>query len=538
MAKARKNAASASALPPSTPNDNNNDNNSSMNIGEYEKDGNDKRARGQLKWKLAHHNTTAVQYILRITTSTAFSIIAIVLILASSFFAINEKLQSTLMKIGMGYICIAKPLLSTLAVCCNNNLGEKGGTMTRIIAFSFLMSIVCNQLPKWMSALVACSAIFAFGLASHQLVPSHSESTAVHSQVEHRPMASSTKNDHSNLLQRTWSRLDLKERAAVGSLAVVFALLTENFLIWVVSATYQPGIDGTPEPLQDNGRIVLEKFATKIFDSSWKTARMVQTLRNSLNVQYALVSSFGAALVCLELKLGDPSKRRTLAGLAFRATSTLAAARIVRTISFVLTVVPSQVPNCYARHFPPPPEEWREWLMVGLLPSSRGGCNDLILSGHATITSSLACAFTSVAANTSFSIAVWTLIALDYSIEAYQGLHYSVDMWLGCIVTCLLWQLTKPLEIGGQRDQKSQNGKAKKGSTVRPPPLNATTIVTYAVPALVAFFGLTVVPEAFLNFFFMGYSLWVGVYLMKCGFTNLLQHVLMCELCLGLGTYL
>merc|ERR1711957_978124 len=119
--------------------------------------------------------------------------------------------------------------------------------------------------------------------------------------------------------------------------------------------------------------------------------------------------------------------------------------------------------------------------MVGFLPSSRGGCNDLILSGHAIVTSTLGCAFTSTASNASFSIAAWTLIALDYSIEAYQGMHYSVDMWLGCIVTCLLWQLTKPLEFVAEGEQ-IQNGSPKKA-----PPLNAKTVLMYALPASLAY---------------------------------------------------
>eukprot|EP00579_Thalassiosira_antarctica_P012675 CAMPEP_0201921660 /NCGR_PEP_ID=MMETSP0903-20130614/9922_1 /ASSEMBLY_ACC=CAM_ASM_000552 /TAXON_ID=420261 /ORGANISM="Thalassiosira antarctica, Strain CCMP982" /LENGTH=531 /DNA_ID=CAMNT_0048458657 /DNA_START=121 /DNA_END=1716 /DNA_ORIENTATION=+ len=531
MAKARKNAASATPLPPSSPNNN-------MNIGEYDEDCNDKRGRGQLKWKFTHF-MTAVQYILRIITSTAFSTTAMAFILASLFIT-DEELQSTSMKIGMGYLCVAKPLLSTLHICCDIDLGEKDGkggrTMTRIIAFSFLLSIICNQFPKWLSAFVACCAVFAFGLASRQLVSQQSQSTVIHSQLEH-----TTHNDDSNVFQRTWSRLSLKERAALGGIAVVASLLIENFIIWVVSATYQPGIDGSPESLQDNGRIVLEKLVTKIFNvnAPRMAANALQKLRDSLNVQWSLVSSFGASLVCLELQLGKKSQR-TLPGLAFHAVMTLALARVIRTISFFLTVLPSQVPNCYARHFPPPPEEWTEWLMIGFLPNSRGGCNDLILSGHATITSTLGCAFTSAASNTSFSIAVWTLIALDYSIEVYQGLHYSVDMWLGCIVTCLLWQLTKPLEIGGDREQQNQNqnGNTTKGSTVRPPPLNATIVGIYALPAILAFVVLTVVPEAYVNYFLLGFSLWVGVIFARFGFTNFLQHVLLCELCFGLGAYL
>jgi len=281
----------------------------------------------------------------------------------------------------------------------------------------------------------------------------------------------------------------------------------------------------------------------------WQARRYLQRLRDGLNVQWALVSSLGSSLVCLELQLGQTSstttsshqrrQQRTLAGVAFHALTTLASARIIRTISFALTVLPSQVSNCYASHFPLPPEEWGEWLMVGFLPNTRGGCNDLILSGHATVTSTIACAFTSVAANTKFSVAVWTLVALDYAIESYQGLHYSVDMWLGCIVTCLLWQLTKYCEFGSSVHEEQRRSKGKEEQPQQAAsPLDAQVVSIYALPAVIAFMVLTVVPEAYINYFLVGYSAWAGVILARQGFTNFLQHVLLCELCFGLGAYL
>ena len=68
----------------------------------------------------------------------------------------------------------------------------------------------------------------------------------------------------------------------------------------------------------------------------------------------------------------------------------------------------------------------------------------VLFSGLATVTSTLWCAFTSAASNAIFSIAVWRLIALNYAIESYQRLHYRVGMLLGGIISCLLWQPTKP----------------------------------------------------------------------------------------------
>jgi hypothetical protein len=289
----------------------------------------------------------------------------------------------------------------------------------------------------------------------------------------------------------------------------------------------------------------LEALAKKLWnvDQSWMAKRPLQKIRDTLNVQYALVSALGASFVCLELQLGGKkTSHRSLAGVALHALMTLASARLIRYISFVLTVLPSQVPNCYRHHFPPPPDNWKDWILVGMLPSSRGGCNDLILSGHATVTSTIACAATSVSSNTSFSVAVWTLVALDYSIEAYQGLHYSVDMFLGGIVTCLLWHLTAPLENEGEVElwQKEKQRKERGGENISraPPPLDTTVVTIYAAPAVLAFLILAVFPEACVNYFAIIYSLVAAGIFRKHGFTNFLQHELLCMLVFTLGVYL
>ena len=541
-----------------------------MNIGEYEDtiDTNDKQTRRspQLinnKWKVITNCLQIIQQTLQFITGTTCTVFAIVLIITSCVLPNNSQRaneqKAILLSIGIGYVFIVKPILSTLSIILCFDIGfvrssmhnykEEGTTtplMTRIIALAFLLSIICNQFPKWLSAFVACTAVFAFGLASRQLASSSSaQSSSTHSHLKNAPKDDTSSNTN-NRIQRIWTRLGLKERAVVGAISLVISLLIENFLIWVVSATYPPGMNGQYEPLQDNGKLILEQLAMKLYNvnESWKARRQLQNLRNMLNVQWALVSSLGASFVCLELRLGQTSQRnkqkqpRTLAGVAFHALMTLAFARIIRTISFSLTVLPSQLNGCYASHFPKPPSDWGEWLMVGFLPNTRGGCNDLILSGHATVTSTIACAFTSVASNTIFSIAVWTLVALDYGIESYQGLHYSVDMWLGCIVTCLLWQLTKSLEfLGGKEDEELQQQTMTKKQSQQSP-LDATIVGMYALPAIGAFAVLTVVQEAYINYFLVIYSGVAGVILARHGFTNFLQHVLMCELCFGLGAYL
>jgi hypothetical protein len=548
MAKSRrKNDASSSSTPTTTQSD--------MNLGAYDVDDDDnidqKYNHGRIPSTL-HRSLDIIQSFLGFFTSLKVSVISIAFIIAATVLNFSAATQSKLIQIGVGYLFIAKPLLSTLAICLSNK--SSIAWHERIIATGFLMSIICTQLPKWLSSFVAVSAVFAFGLASRQFAPmqqldsnntsSKNSGSSTLSKSPSKRQATITSDDDTSPFLKFWSRLNIKERAAIGTLAVVVSLLTENFLIWVVSATYKPGIVGSPTPLQDNGRIVLEALAKKLWnvDQSWMAKRPLQKIRDTLNVQYALVSALGASFVCLELQLGGKkTSHRSLAGVALHALMTLASARLIRYISFVLTVLPSQVPNCYRHHFPPPPDNWKHWIFVGMLPSSRGGCNDLILSGHATVTSTIACAATSVASNAPFSVAVWTLIALDYSIEAYQGLHYSVDMFLGGIVTCLLWHLTAPLENEGEVEQLQKEKQRKEGggeNIARAPPLDTTVVTMYAAPALLAFLILAVFPEACVNYFAIVYSLVAGVIFKKHGFTNFLQHELLCMLVFTLGVYL
>lgn len=270
----------------------------------------------------------------------------------------------------------------------------------RYIPLAAVATIVGNLLPTYLSSALANLAIVAFGLAS-------------------RPVA-----------QKNESKEQKGDRLA-GPLSTVFAallmasmLLVENFFIWVVSATYKDSqdISNLPTPLQDNGQIILAHFFTSVLDV---TKRSVVTLRNQINVEWILVSGLGLSLVALEM---DGSRmRRSLWSVAKRALLTMAIARAIRTFSFLITVLPSQHQNCYFSHFPtPPPVDWVPWLMVGLTPQANGGCNDLIISGHATVTATLACLVTSVVGKPVFTTAIWMLVVMDYMVEIYEGYHYSV----------------------------------------------------------------------------------------------------------------
>ncbi len=161
-------------------------------------------------------------------------------------------------------------------------------------------------------------------------------------------------------------------------------------------------------------------------------------------------------------------------------------------------------------------------------PYVEGGCNDLILSGHSIVMSVFGAAATSTASNTKFSIALWQLTILDYCIIVSQGLHYSVDMFLGSTFTILIWHLAKPIVKQAKSIQVKQ----------KPLPLDASVVALYALPSFLSFLVLAVLPEAFINYFVFSYMLWAVISFHRHGFTHFLQHVLLQVLILGIGAFL
>lgn len=221
-----------------------------------------------------------------------------------------------------------------------------------LIAAAVVLAVGSAQLPTPVAALVAALAVLAFSLSTKQ-------TTAI-----------------SSAQQQSFATV-------VAAIAVMIAvLLTENFFIWVVSATFLPGqnVNTAPPPLQDNGQLLVQSFFTSL-----SKIQVVQ-LRRLWNTQWALVAALGASFV--QVEVWSAPSHRSLYGIGTRAVLTVAAARAIRTVSFLLTVLPSQVRHCYGQRFPvPPPTELWPWIWVGILPRTHGGCNDLIISGHAVITS-------------------------------------------------------------------------------------------------------------------------------------------------------
>ena len=228
---------------------------------------------------------------------------------------------------------------------------------------------------------------------------------------------------------------------------------------------------------------------------------------------------------------------RTLWGVCIRTCCALACLRAIRVVSFLITVLPSQNPRCYRQRFPvPPPEDWISWIQVGLRPAAHGGCNDLIISGHATVVTTFACVVTSVAGNVMLSVCLWSLLAIDFLIEVYEGFHYSVDMWLGVVLGTLIWRCLAPLETVDANTATSSNG-----SAVPTKLLSFTTveILSYAAPTVAAYSIVIVLQSQYQVYGILVFLAHVVVHVVRQrGFTHYVQHSLFCLLVCALTIFI
>ena len=259
-----------------------------------------------------------------------------------------------------------------------------------LMPLTLIVTVISAQLPSYIGAAIATICIIAFSIVTRPALLHHEMNVATGTTSSTTVNASSTTNI-------TTTTITTKSKVTFGTVVIsmitmIVVLLVENFLIWVVSATFLPGHSATtaPPPLQDNGQRVLNYIFHTVLQIPSKAS--VVSLRRLLNTQWSLVACVGTSFVVTEVY--DP--RRTLYGIANRALLTIAIARFIRTMSFIMTVVPSQNQNCYVqRGFPlPPPSDWMDWIWIGIIPRSHGGCNDLIISGHATIIST--CMYTAL----------------------------------------------------------------------------------------------------------------------------------------------
>eukprot|EP00536_Pseudo-nitzschia_multiseries_P001649 jgi/Psemu1/300899/fgenesh1_kg.21_\ len=180
-----------------------------------------------------------------------------------------------------------------------------------------------------------------------------------------------------------------------------------------------------------------------------------------------------------------------------------------------------------------PPDDWISWLKVGLIPQIDGGCNDLIISGHATVTSTIACVITSIVGKPLFTTAIWICVTLDYFVEIYEGFHYSVDMFLGAMLVNFLWNTLSPLE-----DVKQGGPPVKRREFLPLQDATSSDVVRYAIPAIGLWMQLVIIPHSYGLYSCVLYTIVVVAQVSRFGFQQYSQHCLFCLLFMTLGLFL
>ncbi|CAB9500692.1 expressed unknown protein [Seminavis robusta] len=413
-------------------------------------------------------------------------------------------------------------------------------------------TIVAGRFPAWFNASVAAVLLFLYAWVTRPESASvvdthHKKEDDVKSDDDKKDAEDTTDEETKKLLSTTTATSKPKQqqsalgtmsrqdqlnytKAAMCGFLMGAVFFTENFFIWVVSATYEASWNPqtAPDPLQDNGQRVMKA----LFDSLDLTKREVVSMRRVWNTQFALVVAVGVILGTM-----DYHPTRQLWSLSSRTLLTLSCARMLRVVAFLLTVLPSQNKRCYMQHFPyPPPTDWGEWIFEGFKPASHGGCNDLIVSGHATVTSTMAAVSISMAEDSLFSFAVCWLLAMDYAVEIYEGFHYSVDMWMGAILCGLLWRVWKPVEDNNmERNKVTLQDIVKRLQNDR---LTFRDIVEYGGPATISFLQVTIIPEVMANFVMAGFLAACVAQIVVQGFQQYTKYLFFCVIYMSVGIYL
>ena len=171
-----------------------------------------------------------------------------------------------------------------------------------------------------------------------------------------------------------------------------------------------------------------------------------------------------ASGINISSSINSSSSSRSVFGIAARTCATIALARAIRVVSFMLTVVPNPKPGCYNRQFSDAPMQYEDGWHLIEYGSSRirgtGGCNDLIFSGHGVIyMSGFLCLATHGISLGSFVVFLAVLHASCK--EALDQTHYGVDMFLAIAVTALSWRECHTVEkwVTGTSSKDDEIGK-------------------------------------------------------------------------------
>lgn len=130
-------------------------------------------------------------------------------------------------------------------------------------------------------------------------------------------------------------------------------------------------------------------------------------------------------------------------GIGARFMDTIAWAHFIRTIAFMITVLPNPRTGCYAANFPPVPSSAWEFLKIGFSAKRGSGCNDLVISGHGVVYAAVPLAFQTFYRvpwiKGGATLISWLAVIKLCIQETIDKTHYSVDMFLAVAITALVW---------------------------------------------------------------------------------------------------
>lgn len=223
-------------------------------------------------------------------------------------------------------------------------------------------------------------------------------------------------------------------------LVLLLVVIIENFCTWATSASDIYKYSYTP--LQDNVEIATLWLFKKI--------PLIQSIVMGWRVDmHWLLYSFVS--LCLSV-IWDQVPFSGF-GMAARFMDAIAWTHALRTIAFMITVLPNPRPGCYIANFPPVPSTVWEFIQIGFSAKRGSGCNDLVISGHGVVYAAVPLAlqtFYSPAASSSgaghkrsigwlAAPIAWLAVTKLCLQEVVDKTHYSVDMLLAVACTALVW---------------------------------------------------------------------------------------------------
>eukprot|EP00879_Flechtneria_rotunda_P013945 GHRR01014564.1.p1 GENE.GHRR01014564.1~~GHRR01014564.1.p1 ORF type:complete len:201 (+),score=33.85 GHRR01014564.1:1051-1653(+) len=196
---------------------------------------------------------------------------------------------------------------------------------------------------------------------------------------------------------------------------------------------------------------------------------------------------FLGSVLCLAFSVAWDQHPYSGFGVMARFCLTICFSRILRTVCFMSTVLPSPRPGCYRHRFPAPPEDWWGIIVVGIRElRGFGGCNDLIFSGHGAFWTMGPLVFQTYYPNKFSAGLLWTALVQTSIRDVIDKQHYSVDMFLAVVVTWAVWDWLQWVYPRSQPLPQRPKGAA--GDRLNPLVLAliAVALLTAAIAAFVA----------------------------------------------------